>query len=436
VYATKKKNCDEILNLIPDDSDLIIPLANGEPDAILTLIDEHPEHYASLRIHQMLELNERKYMQGLSPGITYFSYFMSQFARKNFQAGNCELVPNHFHQMPRLLQQRVKNPIVICQAAPMNEEGYFSLGTQADYAACFIGKAPFILQVNQAMPWTYGKNAVHISHVLGFVEKNAPLAEIAPSISTEKDQRIAEYVAERIENGSSIQVGIGGVPDAVVRLLAHHQDLGVHTEMLTDGLVELAKKGVINGKKKKTYPEKIVATFAWGSQKMYDFMDHNEVVEMLPVDVVNDPRVIAQESQMVAINSTTEIDFYGQCASETVAGKYYSSTGGQSDFGTGVRFAEHGKGFICLYSTAKEDTISRIRPFLTQGSAVTTSKNDVDFVVTEYGIAELKAKSISERVNALLSIAHPKFREELHFEAQRLGLLTKRQFVLGAFQSP
>jgi acyl-CoA hydrolase len=181
--------------------------------------------------------------------------------------------------------------------------------------------------------------------------------------------------------------------------------------------------GVVTGSEKKTYQGKIVTTFALGTRRLYDFLDGNPAVEFLPVEIVNDPREIAKEDKIISINATTEVDFYGQCASETIGGSYYSSSGGQADFAQGVRLAKNGKGFICLYSTAKNGTISRIRPHLSLGSVVTTSKNDVDRIVTEYGVAELRGKSIAQRTDALIKIAHPRFREELTFEAKRLGFL-------------
>jgi acyl-CoA hydrolase len=421
--TTLKKTVHEILALIPDHSDIIIPLGNGEPDKILTAIDEKPEHFTSLRIHQMLEMKDRAYMRGEHKNIKYISYFMNGFARKAFLNGTIELIPNHFHQMPRLLEQTAKKPILIAQASTMDEEGYFSLGTEADYASYFIGKIPFILQVNNNMPRTYGDNKIHISQILGYIEHNAPLVELPAAKVTEKDKIIAEYIAERIENGSTLQVGIGGIPNAVISLLKNHRDLGIHTEMLTDGVMELTKHGVINGCKKKTHTGKIIASFAFGTNELYRFMNENKSLEMLSVNYVNDPRNIAKEDNMIAINATTEVDFYGQCASETVAGKYYSSTGGQADFGTGVRFAKNGKGFICLHSTTKEDAVSRIRPFLTPKSVITTSKNDIDYIVTEFGISELKGKSLQERTKKLIKLAHPKFREELQYEAKKMGFI-------------
>ncbi|MGM0901583.1 MAG: acetyl-CoA hydrolase/transferase family protein [Bacillota bacterium] len=419
----KELSIQEVLSLIPNDSDLIIPIGNGEPDYILSAIDEQPQQFASLRIHQMLELNNRRYMHGTYPQIGYYSYFMGSFARKAYQNGTCELIPNHFHTMPKLLGMTTKNPILVCQATPMDRNGSLSLGTQADYASYFIGKIPIILQVNDHMPRTFGDNHVHVSQIIGYVHHNHPLIELKNAENTDTDKKIAEYVAERIDNGSTLQVGIGGIPNAVVSLLKGHKDLGIHTEMLTDGVKDLYKAGVITGAKKNTHVGKMVATFALGSQDLYNFMNENDELEMLSVDYVNDPRKIAKEDKMVAINATTEIDFYGQCASETVAGSYYSSTGGQVDFGTGVQFSKNGQGFICMHSTAKNGTISRIKPILTPGSVVTTSKNDVDYIVTEYGITQLRGKSLSQRTQSLISLAHPQFREELRFEAKQSGVL-------------
>lgn len=419
----KEKNKSELLSILANYQDIIVSMGNGEPDYILSAIDENPATFSSLNIHQILEMKNRQYIQGEFPHIRYISYFMNAYARKAFLNGKCDLMPNHFHQMPQLLESTTKSPVVVCQTSPMDEDGYFSLGTEADYTAHFIGKAPFVIQVNEQMPRTVGENKIHISQVEAFIRHNQPLHELPEIPVRDIDEKIAEYIAERIDNGSTLQVGIGGIPNAVVRLLRNHRNLGIHTEMLTDGIYDLVQEGVVTGKEKKTYKEKIVASFVLGTKRLYDFIDHNDSIQMITVDKVNDPRIIAQEDNMIAINATTEVDFYGQCASETVAGKYYSSTGGQADFSTGVRFAKNGKGFICLYSTAKNDTISRIQPTLTPGSVVTTSKNDVDYIVTEYGIAQLKGKSIHERTKSLINIAHPKFRDELTFQAKRLGFL-------------
>jgi acyl-CoA hydrolase len=420
----KKKSPEDVLTHIKSGDDLIVPIANGEPIVLLDTIEKHAERLHGVRIHQMHALKERPYIHGkYREHLRHVAYFLSGASRKAFLAGECDLVPNHFHEVPRLLRETTKTSMILAAAAPMDEHGYFSLGTQADYVASFIGKVPFFLEVNPNMPRTFGANQVHISQILGYIEVDYPLHEAKEPNITEIDRRIASHVVERIQDGATLQVGIGAIPNAIIGFLENHKNLGIHTELLTDGIVDLANKGVINGIEKKTNQGKIVGTFALGSKKLYDFIHENTGVEMLPVDYVNDPRVIGQEDNMISINATTEVDFLGQCASETIAGRYYSSSGGQADFARGARFAKNGKGFICLHSTTRDGSISRIRPQLTIGSAVTTSKNDVDHIVTEYGVASLRGKSIAERTKALLAIAHPKFREELEFEAKKFGLL-------------
>lgn len=305
----------------------------------------------------------------------------------------------------------------------MDEHGYFSLGTGADYVASFIGKTPFFLEVNGKMPRTFGQNQIHISQIEGYITVDYPLYEESIRPPAAVDHRIGSFIVEQIENGSTIQAGIGSIPNAVIQNLRTHRNLGIHTELMSDGLIELVKTGVVNGVEKKTNRGKIVTTFALGTNRLYEFLHENPAIEFLPVEIVNDPREIAREDNMISINATTEIDFLGQCASETIKGKYYSSTGGQSDFVQGAAFAKNGKSFICLHSTAKQGTISKIRPQLSNSSVVTTSKNDVDRIVTEYGVAELRGKSIADRTKALIRIAHPNFREELTFEAKQRGFI-------------
>ncbi|MDR4947238.1 acetyl-CoA hydrolase/transferase family protein [Neobacillus cucumis] len=420
----KKKKPEDVLSCIHNGDDIILPIANGEPNVLMEVIEENATRFQNVRIHQMHAIKERSYIHGrLKPSLSYVSYFLSEASRKAFLQGQCELVPNHFHEVPRLLRESTKTSLVLCCASPLDEHGYFSLGTQSDYVASFIGKVPFFLEVNQQMPRTFGANQIHISQIEGYISVDYPLHEVPSPPITEKDQRIASFITEQIEDGSTIQSGIGAIPNAVISMLNNHKNLGIHTELLSDGVIDLVEAGIVNGIEKKTYPGKIIATFALGTKRLYDFIHENTSVEFLPVDLVNDPREIAKEDSMISINATTEIDFFGQCASETIGGKYYSSSGGQVDFALGARFAKNGKGFICLHSTAKDGTISRIRPCLTAGSVVTTSKNDVDRIVTEYGMAELRGKSISQRAKELIKIAHPKFREELAYEAKRLGFI-------------
>jgi len=420
---TKKLNPQEVIGLIDKGADIIIPIANGEPVRLLDILEENAEKLESVRIHQLLALRSRRYIQGEFEQLKHVSYFLSGATRKVYQQAKIELVPNNFHEVPRLLKKVTNMSAIMTVVSPMDEHGYFTFGTQADYISEFVGEVPFIVEVNDQMPRTYGRNQIHISQIAGYVEHNAPLAEEKSGEPSDKDLLIAASVIEDIQDGDTLQIGIGSVPNAVISMLKDHRHLGIHSEMLPDGIVDLVKAGAVDGTRKFTNPGKIVGTFAYGSKKLYDFLDNNPVVEFLPVSLVNDPREIAKEKNIVSINATTEVDLFGQCASETVGGKYYSSSGGQIDFARGVRFAENGKGYICMQSTAKSETLSRIKLHLTPGSVVTTGKNDVDNIVTEYGIARLHGASISERAKRLIAVAHPNFREELLFDAKKNGIV-------------
>jgi len=351
------------------------------------------------------------------------SYFLSDVTRPAFLAGSIDLVPANFSEMPLILRRLEGPMLVVASVSPPDSHGYFTLGTNADYAASLIGEVPFFVEVNAQMPRTLGRNQIHVSQVVGWCEADYPLLEAPPPTPSEIDQRIGRFVAERILDGSTIQAGIGAVPTAVLGFLGDHRDLGIHTEVMTDPMADLLESGVVTGIHKVRMPTKAVATFALGSRRLYDFLDEHLAVEMLPVDWVNDPRTIAQQPQMVSINATTEVDFLGQCASETVGGRYWSGSGGQADFARGAMYSRGGQGFIVLPSTARKGTVSRIVAQLSLGSAVTTQKNTVDKVVTEHGVAELRGKSVRERTHALIDIADPRFRDDLTRAAADLGYL-------------
>ena len=421
---TNRLELEAFLGLIEPGTDLILPLGNGEPHRLLDMLEENYTNLQNVKVHQMLAMRERKYINGEMKGhLSHISYFLSGATRKAYWEGHVELIPNAFQEVYTLLKKTTSKPIVMAVASPMDEHGYFSLGTQADYVADFIGEVPFVLEVNKYMPRTFGENVIHSSQIEGYVENDVPLiAEKSPDI-TEKDRKIAEFITDDIQDGDTLQIGIGAIPNAVMSQLKDRRHLGIHTEMLTDGIVDLVNAGAVDGMHKSTRKGKIIATFAFGSQRLYDFLDNNPSVEFLPVRLVNSAFEIAKEERMVSINATTEVDLYGQCASETVGGRYYSSSGGQADFARGVRLSKYGKGYVCMHSTVKNDTISRINLHLSPGSIVTTSKNEVDNIVTEYGIARLHGKPISERAKALIGIAHPNFREQLTNEAKAFGLI-------------
>jgi acyl-CoA hydrolase len=417
---------EAVLRLIEDDADLIVPLANGEPVSVLDAIEANAQRFTGVKVHQMHALHDRPYLHGtMREHLLHMSYFLSAVTRPAFHARGCELVPNHFSEVPRLLREMTKCSLVLAAASPVDRHGYFSLGTNCDYAAPFIGHVPFFLEVNEQMPRTFGHNQIHVSQVAGWSEVDRPLVEVPPSRPNEADEKIARLVAERIPDGATIQAGIGSIPNALLSGLRDHRDLGVHTELLSDAMIDLVERGVVTGTRKTQSPGKVVTTFALGTRALYDFLHENPVVELLPVDQVNDPRLIALEECFVSINATTEVDLIGQCASETVAGRYWSSSGGQADFARGAMYSARGSAFVVLRSTAQtaEGAVSRIRATLTPGSMVTTLKNTVDHIVTEFGVADMRGRSIAQRAAALIGIAHPQFRDGLSAEARRLGYL-------------
>jgi acyl-CoA hydrolase len=417
---------DAVLEHIPKGADVIIPIANGEPIGLMDALEEHNERLERVRVHQMHALHERPYLHGVyGDRLRHVSYFLSEATRQAFWDGQCDLVPSNFSEMPLLLRQATRCDIVLAAASPPDAHGYFTLGTNAEYVARLIGRVPFFLEVNERMPRTFGGNQIHESQVLGWAHGDWPLVEVPPARPDDRDTAIAEAILERIPHRAVLQVGIGGIPNAVMSALHNRRDLGVHTELLSDGIMELVERGVVNGIHRRVRPHKVVATFSLGTQRLYDWLHDNGAVEMLPVDYVNDPRTIAREPRFVSINATTEVDLIGQCASETMAGRYWSSSGGQADFARGAMYSEEGAAFIVLHSTTRSGR-SRIRVRLTEGSVVTTLKNTVDHVVTEWGIAKLRGHSIHDRARALISISHPDHRDRLEAEAREAGLLERR----------
>ena len=415
---------EDVLDLIAGGADIIVPIANCEPVTVLDALEAAATRWRGVRIHQMHVLHDRPYLHGnVREHLLHVSYFLSHITRPAFHERGLELVPNHFSEVPRLLEHSTACSLVLAATAPMDRHGYFSLGVSCDYVAPFIGKVPFFLEVNARMPRTFGRNQVHVSQVAGWVEVDRPLVEVPPAVPSQVDERIAAHVVERIPDRATIQAGIGSIPNALLAGLKDHRDLGVHTELFSDGLIDLVEQGVVTGTYKRSAAGKAVTTFALGTQRLYEFLHENPAVEMLPVNRVNDPRVIALEDCFVSINATTEVDLVGQCSSETVGGRYWSSSGGQADFARGAMYSENGSAFIVLPSTAAGGTLSRIRATLTPGSMVTTLKNTVDHVVTEHGVAEMRGRSISERARGLIAIADPRFREELTQQARQLGYL-------------
>ena len=423
---TSAELIDELVGGLDPGADLVVPIANGEPVTLLDELEASSDRLSDVRVHQMHVMRDRPYLHGAYRGrLEHVSWFLSHVTRPAFQAGGCHFAPANFSEVPQFLL--AKEPVaVLAAASPPDDLGYFSLGVSADYAAAMIGRVPFLLEVNPKMPRTFGANRIHASEVAGWCQADYDLIEVpAPKVRAQ-DRAIAELVADRIPNGATIQLGIGSIPSEVARLLQDHEDLGIHTELLSDPVVDLVESGAVTGVNKRAYRGRIVTTFALGSRRLYDFCDRNDTIVFLAVDEVNDPRNVGREPNLRSINATLEVDLFGQCASETLGSTYWSGSGGQADFARGAQYSRGGDGFVVLRSTTSGGRVSRIVPTLRNGAVVTTQKNTVDNVVTEHGVAELRGQTLSERAEALVAVADPVHRDWLEREARSMGLLRRR----------
>lgn len=330
-------------------------------------------------------------------------------------------VPVNFSRYPSTIKALTKLDAFIVTVSPMDKFGYFNLGTNGDYAIELARYADqLIVEVNSNMPRTAGSTLIHISEVDAIVENTVALLEESSKPTNEVDRQISQHIASLIPDGATIQMGIGGVPNAVCEQLNHHKNLGIHTEVITSGMIELIQKGVVTNSNKTIHPYVNVFTFAIGNKQLYEFIDNNPSMVCLPVSYVNEPNVIGQNNLMTSVNAFIEIDFSGQVNAEFIEHQF-SGVGGQLDFIRGVHYSKGGKTIIASSSTAKEGTLSRIVPRLS--SIATDTRLDIDYVVTEYGIAQLKGKSTTERTNQLIKIAHPAFREQLQKQAKERGFI-------------
>ena len=422
--TSRRPDAGAVVDRIGPDTQLIVPIANGEPVTLLDAVEAGADRLDNVSVHQMHALHDRPTLHGaFGDRLRHYSYFLSHITRERFHDGTIDLVPNHFSEVYELMRRRATRPYVLASVSPPDRHGNFSLGVSADYTASFIGRAPFFVEVNERMPRTAGRNQIHVSQIDGWAHADYPLVEVPPAVPTDVDRRIGAFVAERVPDGATIQAGIGAIPNAVLAHLTGHRDLGVHTELMSDGLIDLIESGTVNGTRKTNNRLKVIGTFALGTKRLYDFIADNPTIELWPARYVNDPRVIARDANFVSINASLAVDFLGQCASETIGGRYYSSSGGQSDFARGAAYSEGGQSFIVLQSTARDGEVSRIVPQLAAGDVVTTPKNTVDMVVTEFGVAELRGRSIRERTQALIAVAHPRFRDELARAARDLHFI-------------
>jgi acyl-CoA hydrolase len=426
LYRRKLATPADAIQLVRDGDVIVVPTGVGEPPTLLTELSEQRRRFRGVQVSQILAVRRFGYFDPETvEHVRHSAYFFGAASRPGGQQGWVDFIPSYFSEMPQLIARGLlPADVVFAMASPMDAHGYFSLSLGADYTMAAVARArAVVLEVNPHVPFAYGNCHVHLSQVAALVESSEPVLEVGLPQIGPVQQAIGRHVAEMIEDGATLQIGYGGIPDAVVMQLTDKKDLGVHTEMIGDGILSLVEAGVVTNARKNYLPGKMVATFALGSQRLYRFLDRNPGVEIHPVDFTNDPYLAGQNDRLVAINATLQIDLLGQCGSESLGPAPYSGTGGQVDFVRAANRSRGGKAIIVLPSTAKDDSISRIVPTLTPGTHVSTGKNDINYVVTEYGVAQLRGKCAKQRAQALIAIAHPAFRETLAAQARQLHLL-------------
>ncbi|MEQ8176195.1 MAG: acetyl-CoA hydrolase/transferase C-terminal domain-containing protein [Syntrophomonadaceae bacterium] len=421
-YRRKVVSVEEALKHIKSHDEIVCSLASCEPMTLLSQLHTIKDRVEDVSVVNAMMLGSYEFFT--NPDMTghFFlnSWFYTDAPRNAHPIGNVSYIPMQLQDFSsKRIGYRAPNVFFGC-ASPMDKHGYLSLSLSTVMEKDFLEEADLvIMEVTPRLPRTFGDTNVHISQIDYIVETNRELPEVAPPVLIEKDLIIGSYAAELVEDGSTVQIGTGNIPGAVGQSLSSKKDLGVHSEMFTDCILKLYEAGAISNRKKTLFKDKFVADVAMGSRRLYDFLDENMAVEFHRGSVVNNPSIIARNYKMVSINSAVEMDLTGQCCAESVGPRLFSGTGGHKEFVAGAQRSPGGKSILALYSTAKNDTISRIVPLFQPGTVVTTSRVDVDYVITEYGVAHLRGRSIRERVKQLINIAHPNFRDFLKSEAER-----------------
>ncbi len=424
-YSKKIMSADEALKEVGNNNRVVVGHACGEPPTLVEALVARAPELRNVEIVHMVAMGPAKYAQpGMEESFRHNSLFVGASTRKAIAEKRALHTPCFFHEIPRLFTWGILPvDVTLMQVTPPDAEGFCSLGVSVDYTLASARAARVtIAQMNRFMPRTLGER-IHLDEIDCIVEKDEPIIELKPPAIGDKEKAIGENVAKLVEDGSTLQLGIGAIPDAVLLFLKHKKDLGIHSEMFSDGIVALAEAGVVTNSKKTINTGKFIVTFLMGTRKLYDFVNNNPDVVMHPVDYTNDPCIIGQHEKMVSINSALQVDMMGQVNAEMIGRNQFSGVGGQVDFVRGASRSKGGKSIIALPATASGGKVSRIACELDRGAAVTTSRNDVHFIVTEYGVADLRGKSIRERANALIKIAHPQFRELLTKQASDVGLI-------------
>ncbi|UCC40068.1 MAG: acetyl-CoA hydrolase/transferase family protein [Candidatus Aminicenantes bacterium] len=425
-YKKKLVTAEETVSVIGSGDRVYISGNAATPYFLMRALASRKDELKDVELSHVLLLGDDPFSQpGMEDHFRHNSLFVGPADRKAINEGRADYVPIFLHQIPDLFYSgEMPIDVAMLHLSPPDEHGFMSYGVEvlASKAAAETAKT-VIAQVNEKMPRVLGDSFIHVSRVHKIVEVSEGLPQLEKKPFSEVERKIGHSIADLVDDGSTLQLGIGGIPDAVLFALKGRKDLGIHTEMVSDGVMEAIEEGIITGAKKTFHPYKIILTFFLGSEKLYEFADNNPVFEAHPTDYTNHPFNVYRNDNMVAINSAIEVDISGQICSDSIGTYIYSGFGGQVDFIRGAAHSKGGKPIIALPSTAKGGELSRIVPFLKKGAGVVTSRADVKYVVTEYGVAYLHGKNLQERTKALINIAHPKFRPDLTKEAKERNLL-------------
>ena len=429
MYRRKLTSADQAVSMIRSGERVYVHPGCAAPSVLTEALLQRASSLHDVEILHLLTFGKADYTLPQYDGhFRHNALFMGANVRESVGAGRADYTPIMLGEIEKLFcSGEMPLDVVLMQLSPPDEYGYMSLGVGVD---CTLGAARcarhVIAEVNRRMPRVHGDSFLHVSKVEAIVESDRPLLELKPEPFTELQGRIGEHVASLIPDGATLQVGIGGIPDAVLACLGDKRDLGIHSEMCSDGVIPLIEAGVMNGERKSLHRGKVVVGFVLGTEKLFRFMHENPIFELHPTQYTNDPFVIAQNERMIAINSAIQVDVTGQVCSDSIGTRPYSGFGGQLDFIRGAARSKGGKPIIALPSTAKGGTISRIVPMLDAGAGVVTTRADVHYVVTEYGVAYLHGKTLRQRAEALIAIAHPKFRDELYDFAAKVHYLDRK----------
>ncbi len=425
IFESKITSAEEAAKMVPDGANMFLTGNCSVPQRLLAALVQRARdgQVEGVRIHQVLTIGDADYVSpDLEGKLRVNTMFISGNVRKAVNEGRADFTPIFLHEIPGLFRKGiVPLDVAFVHLSPPDEHGFCSYGIEVGLTKPAAENARMVIaEVNEKMPRTLGDSFIHVSKLTHVVQVDYPLVQMPQGLAGDLEKSIGAHVAELIPDGATLQLGIGSIPDGVLYYLRDKRHLGIHTEMFSDGVVDLVELGVVTNERKTLHPGKIIAGFILGSQRLYDFVHDNAMVEFHPQDYVNDPFVIAQNENMVSINSAIEVDLTGQVCADSIGHVFYSGVGGQVDFIRGAAHSKGGKPIIALPSTAKNGALSRIVPTLKLGAGVVTSRNDVHYVVTEFGVADLYGKSVRQRVEALIRIAHPDFHHELRKRAQEL----------------